>query len=212
MVLPLTLVFQATVNKNGSTIGSERGSHHLGTQTQSGVIHLDYRVQVPRRRPGSNRRPLSCHGPCKILTTTLSTCALAAERDVRVPGSEHGAIDTDRNYKVRVSTSPVREHRVRMCPRYPTIREPELALRARHRAHEITTNRMSRRTKKTLRFRVGLVLEPIRSRDGIGAHARSLHTCEIGTPSRFHASWDTTIRRLQPLCSVHRRESDQGSH
>ena len=52
-------------------------------------------------------------------------------------------IHTDRNYKVRVSTSPVREHRVGVFPRYPTIRDPELALRARYRAHEINTIRIS---------------------------------------------------------------------
>ena len=51
-------------------------------------------------------------------------------------------IHTDRQYRVRVSTSPVREHRVRICLRYATIRDPELALGARHRAHEINTIRM----------------------------------------------------------------------
>ena len=56
---------------------------------------------------------------------------------------DEGATHTDRKYKVRVSTSPVPEHRVRICLRYPTIRDPELALRARHRAHEVNAIRIT---------------------------------------------------------------------
>ena len=59
---------------------------------------------------------------------------------------------TDRNYKVRVSRSPVREHRVRLCLRYPTIRDPELALRARYRAHELNTIRITRRRVRDTRY------------------------------------------------------------
>ena len=57
---------------------------------------------------------------------------------------------TDRKYKVRVSTSPVREHRVRICPQYPTIPDPELALRARYRAHERKTIRITRALERNI--------------------------------------------------------------
>ena len=70
----------------------------------------------------------------------------------------HKRRHTIRNYKVRVSTSPVREHRVRICPRYPNIRDPELALRARHRAHEINTIRITARNRTRGGVFVGLFL------------------------------------------------------
>jgi len=69
---------------------------------------------------------------------------------------DNAGFHTDRKYRVRVCRSPVREHRVGVCPRYPTISDPELALRARHRAHEINTIRiihLDRLTyRRTLRF------------------------------------------------------------